>query len=137
MGFIYEQYKLDNKEDNYSNAIGFGCGFILNKNKKAKCEAARTSRKIKKSYFSIKEFFGIGDGKIFGKVTNPTKQVYSESLKKAERKQAVAESEKSKDSWINADGNAEGVTTMRKKIYIGIGIVLVGALAFSLIKKNK
>jgi len=126
----YEMY--DN--DNYSNAVGIGCGFILNKAKKAKCEEARVERRIKKSTFSLKNFFGIGDGVVFGKVVNPRKKLHSDVIKKAELREAIAESKLPKDSWINADGQAEG---KNNKLYIGIGIIAIGVIAFSLIKSKK
>ena len=138
MGFNIEQYKI---QDNYSNAVGIGCGFILNKTKKAKCEQARTVRRIKKSTFSLKSFFGIGDGVVFGKVVNPRKKLVSDFVKKAELREAIAESKQPKDSWIHADGQVEGnVITAPKsnnKLYIGIGVIAVGVLAFSLIKFKK
>lgn len=103
MGFNIEQY--DN--ENYSNAVGFGCGFIFNKKRKAECEIARTKRKIKTSNFSVKELFGIGDGKIFGKVVSPRKKVVSDALKKAQEREYLAKTEQSKNSWINIDGYDE------------------------------
>jgi hypothetical protein len=128
-----EQYEMyDN--DNYSNALGFGCGFILNKTKKAKCEAAKIVRKTKKSTFSLKSFFGIGDGVIFGKVVNPRKKLHSDFIKKSEEREALANADKPKDSWLHVDGQME---KNNNKLYIGIGVVVLGVIAFSLIKSKK
>jgi hypothetical protein len=120
--------------DNYSNALGIGCGFILNKTKKAKCEQARTVRRIKKSTFSLKSFFGIGDGVIFGKVVNPRKKLVSDFVKKSEEREAIANADKPKDSWLHVDGQTEG---NNNKLYIGIGVIVLGVIAFSLIKSKK
>lgn len=137
MGFNIEQYET---QDNYSNASGFACGFVFNKRKKAECERARTARKIKTANFSLKNFFGIGDGVIFGKVTNPRKKIVSDAVKNAERRQAIADANKPKDSWINADGQTDGATISPKnnnKLYVGIGVIAIGVIAFSLIKFKK
>lgn len=130
MGFNYEQY-----DDNYSNAIGFGCGFIFNKKKKAECERAKLIRKQKTSTFSLKSFFGIGDGKIFGKVVNPRKKLYSESLKKAEQRQANTNYQ---NSFSNVDGESN-VTNKKNNtiLYVGIGVFAIGLIAYSLKNKNK
>jgi hypothetical protein len=137
MGFNIQQYET---QDNYSNAVGWGCGLIINKQKKAKCEEARTVRRIRKSTFSLKSFFGIGDGVVFGKVVNPRKKLVSDFVKKAELREAIAESKQPKDSWINIDGETKAnVVTAPKsnnKLYIGIGVIAVGIIGFLLIRKK-
>lgn len=133
----YEMY--DN--DNYSNAVGIGCGFILNKAKKAKCEEARVERRIRKATTTLKSLFGIGDGVVFGKVINPRQKRHSDYIKRKEIEELRAESKLPKDSWINVDGETEGNTTIssknNNKLYVGIGVVVIGILAFSLIKNKK
>lgn len=101
MGFNIEQY--DNND--YSNAVGFGCEFIFNKRKKAECKATRIARRRKAQNFSLKELFGIGDGKIFGKVVSPRKKAYSDAVKQAEKREALADSQYQKNSWSNINGN--------------------------------
>lgn len=138
MGFNYQQYEL-NDNNNWSNASGRFCGFIINKRKKAECEMARTQRLTKRANFSLKDFFGIGDGKIFGKVINKRQQAYSEGLKRAEQRQAIADAQKAKEnSWINIDGDTENNVVLAKKsntnLYIGIGVLAI--LGFLIFRKK-
>ena len=73
MGFNYEQYEIAmaNNDDSYSNAGGCNILHPFSKSRRQACEKATSTLKLGSG--KLKAALGIGSGKIFGKVINPTK----------------------------------------------------------------
>lgn len=134
MGFNIEQYEMyDN--DSYSNGSG-----------KLKAKLGIGSGKLKSK-------LGIGDGKIFGKVVSKNKNTQFEANKYVtsgqqaiDAKKAIDEekesNEQAKSDEILATSSLSSTPDTEKSktgMYVGIGagVLVIGVIAFFLIKKNK
>jgi hypothetical protein len=107
MGYNIEQYEL-NDNNSYNQFLGIGSG-------------------------KVKKALGIGDGKIFGKVVNPTKNAEYEANKNTSSSEEVTEVPKIAPSSTTPE--AKNLNTIMY-IGIGVGVLVIGIVAIILIKRK-
>ena len=108
MGFNIQEYEM---RDNYSNASGYFCEFILRKDKKAACESARDIRK--------------------GNVTAPTVEDESKNTPKNTN---LANTNTSGNTMGETPDAPKSNTAMY--IGIGVGVLAIGIVAIILIRRK-
>ena len=109
MGFNIQEYKLATKDD-FSNGSGW-----------------------------LKEKLGIGDGKIFGKVVNQTKNEQYKA-KKSKNSETTSNLESNNTALTNVPTSTttpESTSSTGMYIGIGVGILAIGIVTMILIKRNK
>ncbi len=165
MGFNIEEYEMyDN--DNYSNALGFGCELIINKKRKAECEKARDARKggnaenvtadtaLSKGAFCVKgtPIYSPGFYLLTPSSKRTQNRLICKARKEAKMKDDVAPSDAVKDNpATDAEAPADTVvggsvaggtpdtTKSNTGLYIGIGagVLLLGIVTVVLLTRKR
>jgi hypothetical protein len=159
MGFIYEQYEINNNEEfsngsgwlkekvqNFGEKLGIGDGKVLGigqGNVKASLGIG-DGKVLGIGQGNIKSSLGIGDGKIFGMVVNKAKNAeynankYVTSGQKAIDDKKVLASEKQTDT--TTDTTKTGVTPKKSNavLYASIGgaVLILGVVGYFVFRKN-
>lgn len=155
MGFNIQEYELASK-DNYSNAAGYFCEFIINKDKKTACESARDVRKSG-STENITSDTALGKGVACIKglpvysppvylLTNKDKRTQNRMIckarKEAKMKDDVPPADAVKDNLATDMQAPMGGTPDAQKsntamyIGIGVGVLAIGIVAIILIRRK-
>ena len=156
MGFNIQEYELASK-DNYSNASGYFCEFIINKDKKTACESARDARKSG-STENISSDTALSKGvvcvkglpvyhpyayAITGQAKRTQNRMICKARKEAKMKDDVPPADAVRDNPASDAQAPMGGTPDAPKsntamyIGIGVGVLAIGIVAIILIKRKK
>ena len=156
MGFIYEQYELNNNEEfsngsgkwkeklqNFGEKLGIGDGKVLGIGQgNVKASFGIGDGKILGiDKGSFKSKLGIGDGKIFGKIVNPAKNAEYEANKYVTSGQKAIDDKKALATEAQTDTTKTDTTTTKtgatpKKsntvLYASIGgaVLILGVVGY-------
>jgi hypothetical protein len=157
MGFNIQEYELAKRDgvdnNNWSNAAGYFCELIINKDKKTACESARNERKssdVKNVSSDTALSKGVACVKGLPIYSPPIYLITSRNQRTQNRMICKARKEaKIKDDVPPIDAvrdnpasDAQAPTDATKSntamyIGIGIGVLAIGIVTIILIKKNK
>jgi hypothetical protein len=153
MGFIYEQYELNNNEEfsngsgkwkeklqNFGEKLGIGDGKVLG------IGQGNVSSSLGIGSGNVKSKLGIGDGKIFGKIVNPTKNAQYEANKYVTSGQKAIDDRKALSTEGQTDTTKTDTTTTKgetpKKsntvLYASIGgaVLILGVIGYFVFRKK-
>jgi hypothetical protein len=161
MGFNIEEYEIgsDNYNNSYSNASGYLCELIINKNKKAECEKVRDARKaggtkdasadaaLSKGAVCVKGLpvYHPYAYAITGQAKRTQNRMICKARKEAKVKDDVVPADAVKDNPLadaqapTGTGTDAGSASSSTGMYVGIGvgILAIGIVAIVLIKRRK